>query len=49
MSAHGFFVRMLDVCITLACVMWLDVVKDYDCEILYHPAKANMVVDALSR
>ena len=28
---------------------WLDVVKDYDCEILYHPGKANMVVDALSR
>ena len=28
---------------------WLDVVKDYDCEILYHPGKANVVVDALSR
>ena len=28
---------------------WLDVVKDYDCEILYHPSKANMVADALSR
>ena len=27
---------------------WLDVVKDYDCEILYHPGKANVVVDALS-
>lgn len=24
-------------------------VKDYDCEILYHPGKANVVVDALSR
>ena len=23
-------------------------VKDYDCEILYYPVKANMVVDALS-
>ena len=23
--------------------------KDYDCEILYHPGKANVVVDALSR
>ena len=23
-------------------------VKDYDCEILYHPGKANVVVDALS-
>ncbi|KAJ9541941.1 hypothetical protein OSB04_028447 [Centaurea solstitialis] len=28
---------------------WLDVVKDYDCEILYHPCKANVVADALSR
>ena len=28
---------------------WLDVVKDYDCEILYHPGKANVVMDALSR
>ncbi|KAJ9562962.1 hypothetical protein OSB04_008122 [Centaurea solstitialis] len=28
---------------------WLEVVKDYDCEILYHPRKANVVADALSR
>ncbi|KAJ9557090.1 hypothetical protein OSB04_011704 [Centaurea solstitialis] len=28
---------------------WLDVVKDYDCEILYHPGKANVVADALNR
>ena len=28
---------------------WLDVVNDYDCEILYHPRKANVVADALSR
>ena len=27
----------------------LDVVKDYDCEILYHLGKANVVADALSR
>ncbi|KAJ9546624.1 hypothetical protein OSB04_019167 [Centaurea solstitialis] len=27
---------------------WLDVVKDYDCEILYHPGKANVVADALN-
>ena len=28
---------------------WLDVVKDYDCEILYHTGKANMVADTLCR
>ena len=28
---------------------WLELVKDYDCDILYHPGKANRVADALSR
>ena len=28
---------------------WLALIKDYDCEINYHPGKANVVVDALSR
>ena len=28
---------------------WLIVVKDYDCEILYHPRNTNIVHDALSR
>ncbi|KAA0035437.1 pol protein [Cucumis melo var. makuwa] len=30
-------------------IRWLELVNDYDCEILYHPRKANVVVDALSR
>jgi hypothetical protein len=28
---------------------WLELIKDYDCEINYHPIKANVVADALSR
>ena len=28
---------------------WLELLKDYDCNILYHPGKTNMVADALSR
>ncbi|KAI3678914.1 hypothetical protein L6452_38218 [Arctium lappa] len=28
---------------------WMELLKDYDCEIHYHPGKANVVVDALSR
>ncbi|GJY27266.1 putative reverse transcriptase domain-containing protein [Tanacetum coccineum] len=28
---------------------WLELLSDYDCEIHYHPGKANFVADALSR
>ncbi|GKD65568.1 putative reverse transcriptase domain-containing protein [Tanacetum coccineum] len=28
---------------------WLELLSDYDCEIRYHPRKANVVTDALSR
>ena len=28
---------------------WLELIKDYDCEINYHPSKANVVADALSK
>ena len=27
---------------------WLELLKDYDMSVLYHPSKANVVLDALS-
>ncbi|WMV25171.1 hypothetical protein MTR67_018556, partial [Solanum verrucosum] len=30
-------------------IRWLELLKDYDVSILYHPNKANVVADALSR
>jgi hypothetical protein len=28
---------------------WLELIKDYDLEVHYHPGKANVAADALSR
>jgi len=28
---------------------WIEFLKDYDFELLYHPGKANVLADALSR
>ena len=28
---------------------WMELLKDYDCSLQYHPSEANVVADALSR
>ena len=30
-------------------IRWMELLKDYDCTIYYHPGKGNVVADALSR
>ncbi|GJR86391.1 putative reverse transcriptase domain-containing protein [Tanacetum coccineum] len=35
--------------VVFALKIWLELLSDYDCEIRYHPGKANVVTDALSR
>ena len=35
--------------LTLRQRRWMELIKDYDCMIDYHPEKANVVVDALSK
>ncbi|KAI3510609.1 hypothetical protein L1887_17736 [Cichorium endivia] len=36
-------------CLNMRQQRWMELLKDYDCEILYHLGKANVVADALSR
>ncbi|GKB14213.1 putative reverse transcriptase domain-containing protein, partial [Tanacetum coccineum] len=33
----------------IASARWLELLADYDCEIRYHPGKANVIADALSQ
>ncbi|GKA95251.1 putative reverse transcriptase domain-containing protein [Tanacetum coccineum] len=35
--------------VVFALKIWLELLSDYDCELRYHPRKANVVADALSR
>ncbi|KAI3698050.1 hypothetical protein L6452_31160 [Arctium lappa] len=43
------FGRILQEILEYEAKRWLEPLKDYDCELLYHPGKAKVVADALSR
>ncbi|KAH0670709.1 hypothetical protein KY289_025202 [Solanum tuberosum] len=51
---YSLIIRVFSVCLVKKELnfrqrRWLELLKDYDMSILYHPGKANVVVDALSR
>ncbi|KAH0709023.1 hypothetical protein KY284_010450 [Solanum tuberosum] len=46
---YGVYVDIFTDHKSLQQMRWLELLKDYDMSILYHPGKANVVADALSR
>nr|GEW27911.1 putative reverse transcriptase domain-containing protein [Tanacetum cinerariifolium] len=44
---HKSLQHILDQELNMRQRRWLELLSDYDCKILYHPGKANMVADAL--
>ncbi|GJT76002.1 putative reverse transcriptase domain-containing protein [Tanacetum coccineum] len=46
---ENYTTRDLEFGAVVFALRWIKLVSDYDCEIRYHPGKANVVVDALSQ
>ena len=42
-----YIIKQMD--LNLSQKKWMELLKDYDCLILYHPRKVNMVTNALSK
>nr|GEW82141.1 putative reverse transcriptase domain-containing protein [Tanacetum cinerariifolium] len=46
---ENFTTHDLELGAVVFALRWIELLSNYDCEIRYHPGKANVVVDALSR
>nr|GEV59831.1 putative reverse transcriptase domain-containing protein [Tanacetum cinerariifolium] len=49
LKKEEFFAKFYEKELNMRQHRWLELLSDYDCEICYHPGKANVLADALSR